>query len=362
MKMILPPAHTGGTNAVRECPRAWRLADRTWGLGLSPRIPESALSIGRTTHRILSGWLLGGKRRPLEEITNVVLARKMAEYRERLPGVVFSTVEESLVEDAELIQGMMAGYYIWLNSGRVGYYDDKFFEVVEIDGVPAIEYSFHVYWNGIVIGGKFDALLRDTRTGLVWVKEYKTCRSIAEMSEAVRWDLQPILYQWAGSELGLEMAPGVLYDLILKTNPVKIDLLNNGLPTKALATKLRGTTYEIYKAALDRAIKETGENEGLVYEKYQNVLDELKGREPGNVRRQALMIPPGAIERHLYYLLDTVERLMVPNAICDVEDTVPFMNRWHCPKCKMADICRAIEDGLDWKEVASRDFFVEEIS
>lgn len=357
--MILPPVHTGGTNSVRACPRAWRLTDRTWGEGYRPLVPESALSIGRTTHRILAGWLLSGKQHPLEKITDVVLARKMAEYRERLPGFIFSTVEESLVKDAELVRGMMAGYYLWMHSGRVGYYDDKFFEIVKIDGVPAVEYSFLVPWHGLVIGGKFDALLRDTRTGLVWVKEFKTCRSIPEMAEAIRWDLQPLLYHWAGGQLGLEMAPGVLYDLILKTNPVKIDLLKNGLPTKALATKLKGTTYEIYQAVLDQAIEDTGEDKSDVYEKYQDVLDELKGREPGNVRRQALMIAPGVIERHLDYLRDTVERLMVPNAIAPVEDTVAFMHRWNCPKCSVSDICRAVEDGLDWREVAERDFFVE---
>lgn len=358
--MNYPPAHTSGITAVRECPRKWRLTDRDWGQGYTPRVPVSALNIGRLVHAAVAEWYSGGKAGDLMDITDTVLADSRRTIVERLSGFVLSAVDDDLSKDEGLIKGMMAGYEAWLNSSRVGYYADKYLRLAHgPGGGPAVEVPFTVEWDGILIGGKIDALFEDTRTGLVWVKEYKTTRSISEMAEAIRWDLQPILYHWATEQMGYNVAPGVLYDIILKVNPFKVDLLKNGLPTRALASKLKGTSLEIYLQVLDQAIEDTGADEVETRAKYANVIEELRKREPGHIRRQTLLIPPNVIDRQLRFIKSTVDNLMIPNARVPVEETIPYMHRWNCPKCSVKEVCRAIEDDLDWQAILDRDFVRE---
>jgi len=56
------------------------------------------------------------------------------------------------------------------------------------------------------------------------------------------------------SKLFHEPVPGVLYEFIRATNPNKINILKDGLPSQALAT-LTGTTYEIYNETLVECAK-----------------------------------------------------------------------------------------------------------
>jgi hypothetical protein len=176
---------TSRLKTLRQCPR---LHLYRYILGIqTPSSP--AAEFGTVAHSAIEAWLLAWKRGDLDG---------------RLTAMLEAVRSSSLTEDnkARLAALLVAYHYRWHAMPW------------EILGV---EIEFRYELDGNLIGGKIDALIRDTTDGRVWIVEHKTTGQDAGLGssywERLSLDIQISIYVDGATMLGHEIA-GVIYDVL----------------------------------------------------------------------------------------------------------------------------------------------------
>lgn len=176
---------TSRLKTLRQCPR---LHLYRYILGIqTPSGP--AAEFGTVAHAAIERWLLAWKRGDMDT---------------RLPAMLAVVRDSSLSDDnkARLSALLAAYHYRWHAAPW------------EILGV---ELEFRYELDGNLVGGKIDALIRDTTDGRIWIVEHKTTGQDASLGggywERLALDVQISIYIDGATVLGHEVA-GVIYDVL----------------------------------------------------------------------------------------------------------------------------------------------------
>jgi hypothetical protein len=176
---------TSRLKTLRQCPR---LHLYRYVLGIqTPSTP--AADFGTVAHSAIEQWLLAWKRGDLavrlDAMLAVVRASKLSDDNKTRLGALLT-----------------AYHYRW---------HDAPWEIL------GVELEFRYELDGNIVGGKIDALIRDTNTNEIWVVEHKTTGQDSSLGggywERLAIDLQISIYVDGATMLGHEVA-GVIYDVL----------------------------------------------------------------------------------------------------------------------------------------------------
>jgi hypothetical protein len=176
---------TSRLKTLRQCPR---LHHYRYDLGIqTPSSP--AAEFGTVAHAAIEAWLLMWK------------AGKLAS---RLEAMLRAVNESSLSDDNKTrLASLLVVYdHRWR---------DQPWEII------GVEIEFRYELDGNIIGGKIDALIRDTTDGRIWIVEHKTTGQDASLGstywQRLAIDTQISIYVDGATVLGHEIA-GVIYDVL----------------------------------------------------------------------------------------------------------------------------------------------------
>src|SRR5574341_1083484 len=127
--MDFPSIGSTGKTTHAECPRKWRLTDRTWGMGYNPIYPIPALRIGKAFHRWAQMYYQGNQL-DWETLVDLVLFEQWAGIRGNNPLGLTDDQTEELMKQDRLVRGMAHGYHLWMRSHRLGNLDNSFYNVI----------------------------------------------------------------------------------------------------------------------------------------------------------------------------------------------------------------------------------------
>lgn len=353
-----PPAlHVSGKTEHDFCPRKWALSDRDWGLDWSPRFTPSALRIGSVVHDATFAYYHKGQ--DLMDAYREYANAEIARCRRLAPGgELWEGERAELVADLTLVRGMLKGYLQWQDdvAGRDRWADTEL-EYLKMEKAFTIEYE------GVPIAGRIDGLARTRNTGDLILVERKTCRSIDELKKSLRWDLQPKVYAAAAEILTGEPVPFVLYDMLQKSDPFAIPLLQNGLPSKA---KANPTTPAAYLTVLQECMDSLGMSEAqqdATMQEYSPHLQWLLVNPVKFYERWALPIGPEEKRFALGQMRDSYHRMREDwYHIIDGTwpDEVPVkLSRFTCPNpriCKLNLVCATMNEGGPWEGILESQF------
>ena len=85
----------------------------------------------------------------------------------------------------------------------------------------------------VVLGGRFDGVVKHIPSGEYWIWETKTTRSVKELIRSLVNDEQCGVYMYAASKMLRVPIVGVLYNIIRKKVPARPRVLQSGLLSKA---------------------------------------------------------------------------------------------------------------------------------
>jgi hypothetical protein len=179
----------------RRCAREHHYA---YGLGYRPVIEAEALRFGSLAHRGLEAWWLGWQ-----------LATE-----ERLAGALAALTGAADEYELARASQMIAGYHFrWIGEP---------YEVIAVEReflAPLINPETSAPSRTYSLGGKLDAIVRDTRDGLTYKVEHKTASEYIGAGSAywkrLTLDPQVSTYYAGARELGYDVA-GCVYDVLGK--------------------------------------------------------------------------------------------------------------------------------------------------
>jgi hypothetical protein len=170
---------------LRQCPRAHHFR---YDLGIKQPMGDAA-AFGTVGHSAIEAWLHAWKAGDLDARLGAALA-------------VIAKSDMSPYDQARLGALITAYHLRW---------KDEPWEIL------AIETEFRFELGGHLIGGKVDAIIRDTRDGRIWLVEHKTTAQDAAPGgaywEKLAIDSQVSIYVDGATMLGYEIA-GVVYDVL----------------------------------------------------------------------------------------------------------------------------------------------------
>jgi hypothetical protein len=334
---------------ANKCARLFFLTDHHWGAGYTNPVPPVHFYVGDIAHKALEPYYEQG------EDFDRAFARAARDVTARIEGRApeqFALVEEKYEEAVLKMFGALRGYEAWQAQDDSEWGDANLIHL-------AVEHDWEVVLDGIAFRGRFDGLVQRRDNEEYWVLEHKTARSLSELEAGLPWDPQRMLYTWAAREgLGLPVE-GILYNCIQKSNPYKIPVLQNGLPSKAVRSTVQ-TTYAVYEAFLEECIETEGLSEGAaerVRGEYEDVLNYLFTDAPVLYKRFPYYATDRELRNHMYWCMEQYHDLA---RIWHLEDARPSKSRFDCLGCPMKDVCLLIDEGGDWELLLEERFLRKE--
>jgi hypothetical protein len=151
---------------------------------------------------------------------------------------------DSLNEQEVLMRNMLAHYQLWISLDQK-MYSDRNLEFVEMEKefeIPLPTPSGRPS-RKLILGGRFDGVVRHKPTGEYWIWEAKTTRSTSELMRSLAHDEQCGVYMYAASKMLKVPIVGVLYNIMRKKAPTKPALLQSGLLSKAASVDCTSFFY-----------------------------------------------------------------------------------------------------------------------
>lgn len=211
-------------------------------------------------------------------------------------------------------------------------YQDEPFEVIDTElkfTVPIINPETNYKSKNFDFFGIIDMLVKEN--GLYWIVEHKTTTSISnQYKKALTLDTQCIAYIEALERFLNIKIQGVIYNVILKSLPVKPKLLKNG---KLSMAKNQNTTLELYLEAIT-------ENK-LEIEDYSEHLEWISDNRKEYFYREYLTFPSETIQEwraELWDLQKNIREAELKNQY--------YKNTNNCigfGVCQYFDICIALD-------------------
>jgi hypothetical protein len=224
----------------------------------------------------------------------------------------------------------------------------------------ATEFPFRFETDLGTIAGRYDGIWEDLSDGTLWLKEFKTARSIKDL-DWIHKDEQPMLYAYAAQKLMDIPVEGVLYTFLRKSVPDKPQRLVNGDFSKA---KSQRTTAALYLQALrdDARMMATkqdaaGTIDSDVYDrlyheslaKYQETINYFLEHEDYFLRK-----PLRKTKRQLeenFYLLEAVMREIISHP-----EMYPTPSPIKCARCAFKDPCDLRLAGADYEVLLKEEY------
>lgn len=203
------------------------------------------------------------------------------------------------------------------------YFNPEDWEVVEIDGVPAIELNIDYMVDNVTYHGHIDLVAKEKATGMIWLIDYKSRQQFTDIDQEYS-NLQMAMYQRMLMALGVEVVGSMVLQISSKPNTIpKVN--KDGTISRARIF----TTWDDYSLF----VKENGQDP----EDYLDMMDKLdmKMVEPLFYFRS-----PRLVESIFDDTVRTLTRKMQ-------EDThyQRNLNFFNCMGCQYRDICETELDG-----------------
>lgn len=341
----MPNIHASTIALWQDCRRKWYFSDEQWGLGYRPDLPSEPLTVGTWVHEALQSYYEGEFVSPWDVAADLANEASSQAYHDGKPDL-----GEALLGWGETAYYMLKGYIAWLRN-QSGPLSDNNFKPI------ALEQDWEFTLDGQTFAGRWDGIFEHVGTGDLWVYETKTTSNPASVAEGVYYDWQPRLYVYGAQKLYNQPVRGVIYSILKRANPYDIKVLKSGLPSTA-KNELAGTTYEAYKAVLDRCINEFSLDRDGAYHERKKELEILSTLNGANLyRREQVSFSSQVMDQLEFQLLDLIKD--VNYSYDRGEYNLPRLDRWGCVgynPCPYRWACQAMDDGADWKGILDTQF------
>jgi len=257
--MTVPEVHVSDVMAFFNCRRAWGWQSRL-RRNLEPMRPHRPFVLGSAFHAGVEAYYKDRSPNRVD-VAMAAVAKVFAASVEDFinsGGDVDDEINKLIGDDTELCTQMLLNYMMWAEPV------DKDWEVIDTER----EFKFGIIvtpgggWvvdspvsPGItfILAGRIDGVSIHKPTGTLWLREYKTARSIPEEETKIAKSLQHRLYAWAAQQLVGKPVAGVEYRFARKAAPQFPRKLNSGKPSVALTGDGEyvtpgtfRTAYEVY--------------------------------------------------------------------------------------------------------------------
>lgn len=233
--------HVSDMRNFKSCRIKWNFASPLRG-GWAPRTTPKALKLGTLVHQALEAWYESRKTIKLSKCWQTVWEAEL--IRLDVENVPYEVPDMEELRDKAF--GILQTYANWCQL------NDKY-EVVHVEQafeVPLITNSSLT--SEVWLAGKFDLVVRDPLTGVLWVRDFKvTTAEVYDYSAYLRdQDDQARAYVFAAKQLFPdEKVGGVIFTMLRAKKPTVPELLKTG---KGISRRACDTTLEVYMRALQK--------------------------------------------------------------------------------------------------------------
>ncbi len=324
-KVSLDPASepiTVSNSRIKSWRRCRRLHHYKYNEKIERIKPKATLLKGRIIHELIEAYIAG-------EDWKEVLAGYEEEYNK-----LFQEEKEEFGNIIENMETIMNNY--------ISYWEKQPIKYLSHQGKNAeFDFTIPLVEGMINLTGKIDAVAKD-KNGRVWIVERKTFGK-GIPSEDLRFsDIQTVIYYKAAQEIGFPQPNGVLWDYIKSKPPTKPQLLKSGELSKK--KKIDSTTDTYLQAIKDQ---------GLNPEDYEDILEELEGKEDKFLRRIYLPSPDQIAEIIMAELIQTAKEIYFLGDISKARSL-----GWDCDpgRCDYYNLCYAELHGLDTDYLKKKEY------
>jgi len=352
--MILPPPeiHVTDVLAYFNCRRAWAWQSRLRA-GLEPMKPHRPFVMGTAYHHAMeqlyqpNGDAAG---RALGAIAPV-FEKALREYS-ATDGIVDDSTLEGLKADQELCEQMVLNYAAWART-----VDDDW-EVIDTER----ELRFPIatseggsrWWVcsenedavDFVLSMRIDGVTIHKPTSTLWLREYKTARSIPEEETKITKSLQHRVYAWGAEQTVHRPIAGVEYRFARKAAPQFPRKLNSGKVSVALTGEGEYTTPMTFRVAYEMYAGRKWPDDGQPPAEYVGHYAALVQREKEGQFFKVLPVQKTSVE--LTTAIDTV--VAAAMEMLDEHTSIypmPHPLGFNCNSCLFRAPCDRLDAGLD---------------
>lgn len=265
------------------------------------------------------------------------LLEGLAIFEEKERPTIDALDEELFSEQMQLATGMLEHYDVWIhNAPQTTWSDDKFdFLKWEHEWKLPLMTPTQRLSPNILLGGRFDGLVRRKDDNTLWLWETKTTRSIQELADTLWNDLQATIYCWAAQTMYHEPIAGVIYNIMRKKVPARPRVLQSGLLSQAMN---QDTTPEYYRHC---ALEHHGEDDSALgqYEEFLYRFETSPDRAPYFAR-----FPVRRSQKQLQQAMQDVYATCVEMAYPNTR-VYPQPAWTSCRFCMFKDPCQAHMEG-----------------
>lgn len=305
------------------------------GLQLQPLTRPMHMVLGVIVHRALELYYQRGT--SVKDALDQAIEEDKQQYASRM-------LESEMLEYQEMTSTawrVLRGYVEWVADTGA----DDHLTVLEVES------TFELPMANFTLAGRWDGIVRDRTNGMIYILEHKTTSRMEITEAGVLWDIQPYVYAYAAEQVLGERVGGIIYNMLSTNDPYDIPILSNGMPSRAVRSKIR-TTEQAYRDAILKCARDVGIDPKRALESYQKELEYV--REHTSQYYQRLVIP-----RHDTLIHNTVSQVL--RAAQQMRDTMlqaqggiipdPYRDRFKCVYCLVREACLAADMGEDPMEV-----------
>ena len=247
--------HISDVRTFKSCRRRWDWSSPL-RRHLEPIVTPRHFLVGKAVHYGLATFYETG------EMPADVFDRYMKVEMEKL-GVLWPDEVAIIEKDRALGVGMLENYMRWVHSYEA---PDERWEIIATEQAFGPLPLFNPQGrksNRVFLAGRFDGIIRDRETGLLWLREFKTAGREPN-PDWLELDDQLVTYCNAAQQIMGEPVAGIQYRFLMKKAPDKPPRLKNGGLSKAInSPQTMSTNYDMYNEALnelayERALAEYG--------------------------------------------------------------------------------------------------------
>lgn len=360
--------HVTDVESFLRCRRLWDWQSMM-RQGLQPAEMPAPLFLGQGVHVALDAYYSVAP----EERKPYIALQAFNEWKDKrvermveTGGSLWQSEQEMVDDMTELGQGMLLHYCLWAKKRDERYdflaTEQKF--RIPMPMTSTKDYSSRAYpMSGLLkYAGRFDGVVRDRETGLVYLLEFKTSRSLHNMRYTYR-GMQGTAYVWAASQLISDLTDGevtdrvsgIMYRVLLKKLPDGPRPLVNGGYSQAKSQK---TSFVFFKHCLDKIAEREERNPKELYRENENILRYLHDIDNEFFDETILERTPQQIESTMRALY------LLGRQMADPDVPIFPTPGFHCGWCPFEVPCSVREQGGDYKgllqvEYAKRSYWEE---
>lgn len=340
--------HVSDIKTFRDCRWRWDWSSNL-RQNLQHKSPVPAFMLGRAVHYAMAAYYDGED--PIDAYEKYI--EKDLELYEYLEFVEGDAEKSRIYESVVLGRGMVAHYVEWAP------HHDQGWEILSTEHTEIWDVSKHYHLppgRDFAFNSRFDGVWRRKSDGTLWLKEFKTTRSMKE-TDFIDRDPQPRLYARVAEEAFGERIEGLLYTFMAKTVPEMPRVLQSGDLSKA---KNQNTTAELYMEAIKSYVYDgmglEGEQAEAMYlelqDEYSDIINYyLEEAKEKYFKRILLPLTRAEIDITVDMLIENAEEMLDPST-----PIYPAPSQMKCPRCPFRDPCLIRLKGGDYSRIIEEEY------